>query len=353
MSKDLDIFSGLLDGDPPKQRSMVGSEEPAIDFTPDFGEYARIVIFTSGGKDSTACVLHLLALGVPRSKIELHHHEIDGREGSHLMDWPCTHGYVEAFGRALDLPVLFSWKQGGFETELLRQNCKTTPIVFTRGDGQIVTMGGERSKISTRRKFPQVTANLSQRWCSSSLKIDVGHRLLVNDPRFTEGKTLVVTGERAEESANRARYAKFEPHRADNRNGRVPRWIDHWRPVHSWPESAVWTIMQRERITPHPAYYLGFGRASCMNCIFGSANQWATIRAIAPQQFQTIANYEQDFGLTIHRTRSVVEQADRGINQAKSPYWTEVALSPMFTIPMFMDPWELPIGAYGDNSGPT
>lgn len=354
MTISLDILSGLADlGPPTVQTRKHLPTQPCGDPLPDFDEYERVVVFTSGGKDSTACVLRLLDLGVPRAKIELHHHCVDGMEGSRLMDWPCTNSYLRAFAKALELPIYFSWKQGGFERELLRANCGTAPIVFTRGDGQQITMGGERSTANTRRRFPQVTANLAQRWCSSACKIEVGARLLINDPRFTEGKSLVVTGERAEESANRARYARFEPHRVDNRNGRVPRWIDHWRPVHGWDEGAVWAMIERHRIASHPAYYVGLARASCMLCIFGSPQQWATIRDIAPSHFQRVADYEREFGVTIHRTRSVVEQADRGYSLSPDPFWRAVAMSTEYTVPIFMDPWVLPAGAYGDSCGPT
>lgn len=217
---------------------------PEAPAQPDLTSYDRIVVFFSGGKDSVACVLHLLDLGVPRSKIELQHHDIDGREGSSLMDWPVTPAYVQAFGDALGLPVYFSWRVGGFERELKRENCGTAPITFTRGDGTLVTMGGERSKANTRRRFPQVSADLRVRWCSSSLKIEPGDRLLCNDPRFMNSRTLVVTGERAEESPGRARYSTFEPHRKDLRHNRSKaRHIDHWRPVHAWSE---------ERVPVHP-----------------------------------------------------------------------------------------------------
>ena len=42
---------------------------------PDLAAYDRILLAFSGGKDSLACLLHLLEAGVPASRIELHHHE--------------------------------------------------------------------------------------------------------------------------------------------------------------------------------------------------------------------------------------------------------------------------------------
>jgi len=328
-------------------------QPPTARTRPDLSDYERIVVFFSGGKDSVACVLHLLELGADRSRIELHHHDVDGREGSTLMDWPVTRSYVQAAGDALGLPVFFSWKVGGFEREMLRENCGTAPITFTRGDGTLVTMGGDRSKANTRRKFPQVSADLRTRWCSSVVKIECGDRLLNNDERFLDGKTLVITGERAEESAGRAKYATFEPHRRDNRNGRKKRWIDHWRPVHAWKESEVWAIMERWRVFAHPAYWVGLGRASCMSCIFGSARQWATMRRHAPVHFRRIANYETEFGVTIHRTKSVEQQADSAAPYPTSEQWMPLALSEHFNRPFFMDEWVQPAGAYGESCGPT
>jgi len=50
-------------------------------FSDPYGVYGydKILVAFSGGKDSIACVLHLLDLGIPRSSIELHHHLVDGR----------------------------------------------------------------------------------------------------------------------------------------------------------------------------------------------------------------------------------------------------------------------------------
>ena len=86
----------------------------------DLHSYDHIIVAFSGGKDSTACVLHLKEAGADLSKVELWHHDVDGREGSELMDWPITRGYCESFAKALDLPLYYSWKVGGFEREMLR-----------------------------------------------------------------------------------------------------------------------------------------------------------------------------------------------------------------------------------------
>ncbi len=331
------------------------SRSELIQETPDLPSYDRFLVFFSGGKDSVACVLHLIEMGVDPRKIELHHHLVDGREGSTLMDWPVTSAYCKAFAEALGLKQYFSWKSGGFEQEMLRDKARTAPIVFEREDGSLCHSGGDLGTEGTRRKFPQVAASLMTRWCSAYLKIDVGARVITREDRFRTGKTLVVTGERAQESAARAAYQGFERHRSDNRDGkRVTRHVDHWRPVHAWKEEEVWAIMRRHRINPHPAYHLGWGRTSCRTCIFGSANQWATIRKYMPDAFEAIANYEEMFGTTIQRKLSVRQLADKGVPYDCDPLWLRVACADVFSENIIIEgEWALPPGAFGEGAGPV
>src|SRR5688572_28507003 len=96
---------------------------------------------------------------------------------------------------------------------MLRDGVPTAPTSWERPDGSVAAAGGH-GKPGTRLKFPQVAADLRVRWCTAYVKIDVGDKALKNDERFKDGRTLFVTGERAEESANRARYAIMERHRA-------------------------------------------------------------------------------------------------------------------------------------------
>lgn len=326
--------------------------------TPDLNDYDHIIVAFSGGKDSTACVLHLLECGVHPGKIELWHHLVDGREGSTLMDWPVTEDYCRKFAEAMDLTICFSWKTGGFEREMLRENQKTAPNQFERPEANLTQpgyVGGTRGKDSTRRKFPQVSANLAVRWCSAYLKIDVCTAAINNQDRFVGKKTLVVTGERAEESAARSKYATFEPDRADNRNGtRVRRHVDHWRPVHAWTEKEVWAIMEHHGIVAHPAYHLGWGRLSCMSCIFGSDRQWASVYKIAPDHIMRIAEYEKEFGLTIHRSKSVMDRV-RNAEPYESIDSTTAfqALCVRYYGRIKTSNWTLPAGAFGESAGPT
>ncbi len=357
MDLQMDFWTGHEGGETLESVACLGSGD--VHHSVDPLSYDRIVVFFSGGKDSVACALHLLELGVPADRIELHHHLVDGREGSELMDWPITDAYCAAFAKAFGMKLNFSWKAGGIEREMLRDNEPTAPSMVpvedpeAEGGYRMVAVGGNGPK-GTRRMFPQVSASLSTRWCSSYNKIGVGAAYITNNDKFLSGRTLVVTGERAEESTSRAKYAAFEPHRTDNRNGaRVKRYIDHWRPVHQWSEQEVWAIMERFRVQPHPAYLLGFGRTSCLSCIFGSRDQWATVRVLAPVKFERIANYEREFKVTIHRKLSVIEQANAGTPYKMDDRIKALAMSTTYDEPIIVDNWHLPSGAYGDSCGPT
>lgn len=116
----------------------------------------------SGGKDSIALYLALREAGVPNKQIELWHHDIDGREGSRLMDWPCTRAYYGAFARAFGVPIYFSWRAGGLEREMLREQEVTAAVHFETPEG-MGQAGGDRGKLGTRRCFPQIAASLRVR----------------------------------------------------------------------------------------------------------------------------------------------------------------------------------------------
>lgn len=336
-------------------QSFMPANDDDIDYgEPDLQSYDYYLVAMSGGKDSLACLLHLIEQGVPLSRIELMHHSVDGKGNPNpLMDWPCTEAYCDALAKAFNLPIYYSWKDGGFEMEMLRENSLTRPTYFETPEGTFKT-GGTTGKLSTRRKFPQLAASLNTRWCSAYLKVDPASKAITGQPRFNYKRTLFVTGERAEESSARSKYKTFEPHRTDRRGGRSRRHIDHYRPVHGWSEQEVWDIIARHKVRPHPAYRLGWGRLSCMTCIFGSPTQWKSVETIDPERFERIAQYEEEFGVTIHRKKSVREQI-----VGKTPYeaitvdLVKIAMSTEYNESIFVDHWELPAGAFGESNGPT
>ena len=321
----------------------------------DLRSYDHVLIATSGGKDSLAAMLAMLEAGVPPSRMELHHHEVDGR-GPAFINWPSTAGYCKAIGAAFGIPVYFSWREGGFLREMLRRDQATAPVLFETPDGRVRVVGGN-GPLGTRERFPQRSPDLNVRWCSPVTKIGPMDTLIRNQDRFLGSRTLVIRGERAQESAARARYAMFEPHRSDTRTGsRRRRHVDHLRSVHDWNETAVWAMIQRHGIVPAPAYQLGWSRLSCLSCIFSTPAVWATIRLIAPDWFERIAGYEHIFGCTIQRGRSIQVLADRGIPfpaALAQPILAQRALSLGWSETVLTQDWRLPAGAHGDTTGPS
>lgn len=332
--------------------------------------YDYYLVQFSGGKDSTAAFLHLLEQGIPIKKIELWHQLVDGAPGSKpFMDWACTEDYCRKFAKHFNVPIYFMWREGGFKQEMLRNNTatgKTTfevpgyaehPQIGIRQDFNAkhpnkMTIGG-KGKPGTRLKFPQVSANLRVRWCSSYLKKDIQESALKNQDRFKGHRTLVITGERAQESANRAKYVPFKQDRCYT----TWRNVDHVMPIHNWSERQVWQKLASYRIQVHPCYYLGYSRCSCQFCIFGDANQFLTSTYISFNRGNEIMNYEKEFGVTIKRDKSLLQLMETdGAHPYEQVHLTdfrEQSDRAEYTMPIICTPWILPAGAYQKNVGPT
>jgi 3'-phosphoadenosine 5'-phosphosulfate sulfotransferase (PAPS reductase)/FAD synthetase len=341
-----------------KPEKIIQTPEQATELLGNIHNYDKYIVCFSGGKDSIALHLHLLELGVDPAKIELWHHDIDGEvTDKNFMDWPITKAYCEAYARAFNTPLYFSWREGGFKREMLRENQPTGDTFFEDENHNVIRIEsrkGERYN-NTRRKFPQVTADLSTRWCSAYLKIDICASAIRNQDRFKGIRTLVLTGERGEESSARGAYNIVEADRSDLRDGKSPRHVDHFRPIRDWNEKEIWAIMEKYRVRPHPAYQMGFGRVSCMKCIFGNADQFASAFAIDPKGTQEVANYEKEFGVTIKRKESVEELVAKGTPyEAISPELSRLSMMRVFPEDIIMPEgtWTLPAGAFGESCGP-
>ena len=176
---------------------------------------------------------------------------------------------------------------------------------------------------------------------------------------------MVLSGERAQESSGRSEYLEVELDACDCRTNEYrkagfekkrtgkDRYVDRCRPVHKWSEQQIWDIMKEFNINPHPAYRLGWGRLSCMTCIFGSCNQWASVRKVDAERFNKITNYEVQFGKTIQRKKSVVEMADKGSPYGMAQDLIAAAMKTEFEEEIILETWILPKGAFGESDGPT
>ena len=315
----------------------------------DFGFYDHIIISSSGGKDSTACSLLMQEYSVPVEKIWLWHQSIDGREDTEIafFDWPSTEGYVREFSKLTGMKLDFQWRKYGFYGELHRENSRTNGVSFTC-NGNTIHLPTTGGKETTRKKWPAKTASLNTRWCSAYLKIDASARALANHPELKDKRILFITGERRQESAARAKYPKSELHRCNTKS----RLVHHWRPVIDWDERDVWDIMEKHRIMPHPAYYLGFPRLSCRSCIFYSKDHWATLAKISPEVTKMIAEKEIEFGFTLDNKFTLTELIKHGKVLLKDENLRYIqAATNKFRANILTQNWELPSGAFGSGGG--
>lgn len=319
-----------------------------MSFDIDLNGYDNIIVALSGGKDSVACLLFLLDQGVDPSRLECWHHCIDGdpEQKQHFMDWKCTIPYIKALCEHLQIPLFMSWRDGGFYEELMKKDCPSKGVYFEDENHELHYVPS-KSKPATRGLFPQQSGSLRTRWCSSSLKIEVMGFALRHQERFLGKKTLVVTGERRQESPSRAKYDELQDHTCNTQS----RTVHHWRPVIDWSTEEVWEIIRQHGIIPHPAYWLGFGRTSCMKCVFLNNNDWAKVQKIDLQGFDAIAEVEKQAGKSIARNGKFLEERVQGETVSIDTDWAERAVSEEeWIMPIYfpVEHWTLPAGATGD-----
>lgn len=334
-------------------------------------EYDLIVVLLSGGKDSVACIYKLLELGVPREKMELWHHDIDGGHPSRRMDWPCTQNYVNALAQAEGITLRISYRVNGFFGELYRVGA-SEPVEWIDPDtGEIKRcrlsrnykkclelkeqsvedMEEKLKEYGYRMKFPAKTGDLSRRWCSAYLKIMVADTVMSNLAALDELELLGGKRHRfpAKGSSHQGRWcsgnlkaavqdsitSNLDETRKDvkilivsgerrgesagrakynemeihrtNAESRAHRIVHQWRPLIDHSEKDVWEIMKRHRVNPHPCYRIGWNRCSCAMCIFSTPALFAGIRELFPEEYAALKKDEEILGFTLDNKKNLDE----------------------------------------------
>ena len=326
-------------------------------------EYDLIVVLFSGGKDSMACYFKLLELGVPRGKIELWHHDIDGGHPTRRMDWRCTQNYCKSFAEVENVKLRVSYRVNGFFGELYRIGA-SEPIEWIEPEtGEIKQcrlssnylkckelkekatedMEEQLKAYGYRMKFPAKSGDLSRRWCSAYLKICVADSVVSNLDSLGElerigGKRLKVPAKggthqgrwcsgnlkaavqdsvtsnlketksdkkilivSGERRGESSGRAKYNEMEIHRTNAeaKAHRVVHQWRPVIDYSEKDVWEVLKRNKVNPHPCYRAGWNRCSCAQCIFSTPKLFAGIRDLYPEEYEQLKQDEIILGFTL------------------------------------------------------
>jgi 3'-phosphoadenosine 5'-phosphosulfate sulfotransferase (PAPS reductase)/FAD synthetase len=326
-------------------------------------EYDLIIVLFSGGKDSTACYYKLLEMGVPKDRIELWHHDIDGGHPSRRMDWRCTQNYVRSFAEVEEVTLRVSYRVNGFFGELYRIGA-SEPIEWIDPDtGEVMQcrlsqnylkcqelkerctkdMEEALKQYGYRMKFPAKSGDLSRRWCSAYLKIAVADSVISNLDRLEQlgelgGKRLKFPAKggthqgrwcsgslkaavqdsvtsnldktkedvkvlvvSGERRGESAGRAMYNEMEIHRTNAekKSHRIVHQWRPVIDYSEKDVWEVLKRHNANPHPCYRAGWNRCSCAQCIFSTPKLFAGIRELYPEEYAALKQDEIILGFTL------------------------------------------------------
>lgn len=221
----------------------------------------NVVVSISGGKDSAALLAWAMA-HFPKEKIKPVHAVID-------IDWKETMDVVKSHVAHYGL------------------GCEMVQAVDRDGNtkGFISMMLAPRTNRKTGEVGQQMFPSMEQRLCTSTLKTAPIDKYV----RTLKGKTLVLIGERREESSNRAKLVAFRPDEKLSAKGRE---VVKYSPILDMKESDVWGVIHQEGLMVHPCYGYGVKRASCAICIFSSDEDIKIAAKHAPEVVQAYLQME-------------------------------------------------------------
>lgn len=239
---------------------------------------ALVVANHSGGKDSQAMLIRLLASGIPAGQIVVVHASLGD------MEWP---GALElAQKQATDAGLAF---------------------IVARAEKSLLDMVEHR--FATRPDAPS-WPSAKYRQCTSDLKrgpIDREVRRYAKANGFTT--IISAMGLRAQESASRAKRATFAPVERNSIAGRS--WFE-WNPIHDMTTTEVFETIRAAGQEPHPAYASGNDRLSCVFCIMANRGDLKNGARQRPDLYRRYVDLEKRTGYTMHMSQKSLTELVEG-----------------------------------------
>lgn len=236
-----------------------------ITFHGDLTRYDHIVLSVSGGKDSHAMLFYVLQLAEKqhvRDRLKVVYADTG-------MEWHNAEAHVKRLCEAANVPLSVVYP--------VRPMLEKFILHFQRIKGRIHTAG-----------FP----NPQCRYCTSNQKCDPMDKYI----RTLSGRILQVTGERRDESRNRA---KLPDYGVIDRLCTKNRTVEGWRPMLEFETADVWAVVKESGIQRHVCYDLGCSRLGCAGCIFSRDWELAIEMRENPAIFEALDRLEVDSGYTM------------------------------------------------------
>jgi 3'-phosphoadenosine 5'-phosphosulfate sulfotransferase (PAPS reductase)/FAD synthetase len=247
---------------------------------------SRVIVSTSGGKDSAAAALYLRELGIPFDAVFLD------------TGWEARETYDYLRGPLTDALGPIRWLRA--EVELPPEK----EVYALELEGML---GHYSAMVRTCLKKIMLPAR-QVRWCTQATKVEPMHRWLDS----LDEDVVSVVGIRADESEARKNMPEWEW------SDKLDRWT--WRPIIAWTLDDVIAIHARHGLIPNPLYLKGASRVGCWPCIFARKSEIRFLADHDPNRLAVIRRLEEIIG-ELYRTTRVGSQGKRPASLAREAGW--------------------------------